>query len=137
RLESCLPTRSRAKAGELMDVVFCEHRGGVEISLTEGRASAAAPVFYERNFESERFQNLNRSDSDVRFVITHKSVVPKDDIAFARDAAPRRPVGAKRRAYHVFHKPIIEAFGCVTGQGTFCGDPNCFLHCEAHGFGIE
>ena len=30
---------------ELRDVVSCECRGGIEISLTKGRASAAAPVF--------------------------------------------------------------------------------------------
>ena len=68
---------------ELRDVVFCECRGGIEISLAEGRASAAAPVFYERNFESERFENFHRSDADVRFVITHEGVVPENDAAAA------------------------------------------------------
>ena len=38
-------------------------------------------MFHERNFESERFEYFHRSNPDVRLVITHKSVVPKDDFA--------------------------------------------------------
>ena len=61
--------------------MFCEFRGGVEIPLAKRRASAAAPILYERDFESEGSQNLDRSDADVRFVITYKCVVPEDDAA--------------------------------------------------------
>ena len=114
--------------------MFSEFRGGVEVSLAERRASAAAPIFYERDFESERFQNFHRSDADVRFVVAHKGVVPKDDMAAGRDAAPRRPVGAERRPYHVLFKPFVEALVGVMGQRTLCRDPKRFLHCDAHGF---
>jgi hypothetical protein len=61
--------------------VFCQFCGGIEVSLAECRATAAAAVFYERNFESERFEYFHGSHADVRFVITHEGVVPKDDLA--------------------------------------------------------
>ncbi len=63
--------------------MFCEFCGGIEVSLAECWASAAAAIFYERNFESERFEYFHRSNADVRFVITHKCVVPKNDGASA------------------------------------------------------
>ena len=60
----------------MRDVVFPEFRGGIEISLTECRSSAAAAIFHQHNFKPERFQYFHCSDADVRFVIAHKSVVP-------------------------------------------------------------
>ena len=34
---------------------------------------------HERHFEAERFQHFHRCNADVRFVIPHKCVVPKND----------------------------------------------------------
>ena len=65
----------------MRDVVFGEFCRGIEVSLAERRATAAAAVFYERNFESERFEYFHRSHPDVRLVITHEGVVPKNDFA--------------------------------------------------------
>ncbi len=59
----------------------CEFRGGIEISLAERWPAAALPIFYKRNVKAERLQYFHRSDADVRFVITHKGVVPEDDLA--------------------------------------------------------
>ena len=66
---------------ELRDVVFGEFCGGIEVSLAECRATAAAAIFHERHFESERFEYFHRCNADVRFVIPHKCVVPKNDVA--------------------------------------------------------
>ena len=74
-----MPSRSRAKAGENFDVVLCEFCCGIEVSLTKGRAPAAAPIFYKRNFESERFEYFYRGNPDVRLVITHKGIIPEND----------------------------------------------------------
>ena len=52
---------------------------GTEVSLTECRSTAAAPAFYERHFKAECFQHFDRGNADVRLVITHESVVPKND----------------------------------------------------------
>ena len=60
---------------------LCEFCGGIEVSLAECRAPAAAPMFHERHFKSERFQHFHRCNADVRLVITHKGVVPKNDVA--------------------------------------------------------
>src|SRR5205809_8008564 len=79
RLESCLPSSSRAKAGEMRDVVFPELCGGVEISQTKCRSSAAASIFHQHNFKPKGFQHFHRSDSNVRFVISHECVVPEND----------------------------------------------------------
>ena len=65
----------------MRDVVFGELRCGIEVSLAECGATAAAAVFYERDFESKRFEYFHRSNADVRLVITHEGVVPKDDLA--------------------------------------------------------
>ena len=46
--------------------------------------------FLRANFESERFQHFHRSNADVRFVIPHKGVVPKNDLA---------AVARERRSY--------------------------------------
>ena len=37
--------------------------------------------FTSDNFESERFEHFHRCNADVRFVIPHKCVVPKNDFA--------------------------------------------------------
>ena len=65
----------------MRDVVFGEFCGGIEVSLAKCRSAAAAPVFYERNFESKRFEYFHGGDPNVRFVIPHKCVVPKNDFA--------------------------------------------------------
>ena len=61
--------------------MFCEFCGGIEVSLAKCRSPAAAPIFYERNFESKRFEYFHRGNADVRLVIPHKCVVPKNDFA--------------------------------------------------------
>ena len=65
----------------MRDVVLREFRRGLEVSLAECRATAATAMFHERNFESERLQHFHGSDSDVRLVISHEGVVPKNDLA--------------------------------------------------------
>ena len=64
-----------------IEVVFGEFCGGIEVSLAKCRSPAAAPIFHERNFESKRFQHFHRCHADVRLVIPHKCVVPKNDLA--------------------------------------------------------
>ena len=61
--------------------MFGEFCGGIEVSLAKCRSAAAAPMFHERHFEAERFQHFHRCNADVRFVIPHKCVVPKNDFA--------------------------------------------------------
>ena len=39
--------------------------------------------FTSDNFKAERFQHFHRCNADVRFVIPHKCVVPKNDVAAA------------------------------------------------------
>ena len=87
---------------ELRDVVFPEFCGGIEVSMAERRATAAAAVFYERNFESKRFEHFHGSNADVRFVITHKGVVPKDN--FAAFPKERRCVTAGA----IWRSPFLE-----------------------------
>ena len=110
----------------MRDVMFAEFRCGIEITDTECWSSAAAPIFYKRNLEPERFQDSHRSDADMRFVIAHKGVVPEDDMAalllyrpstcYAVPQLRRRRMSALRRsrtAAAVFRKPFVEAFACV------------------------
>jgi len=54
---------------------------GVEISLAKCGSSAAAAIFYKRHFKPERLQHFDGSDSTVRFMLTHKRVVPQNDFA--------------------------------------------------------
>ena len=35
--------------------------------------------FLQRHFKAECFQHFHRGDADVRFVITHESVIPQND----------------------------------------------------------
>ena len=71
--------------------MFGEFCRGIEVSLAECRASAAAAVFHERNFKSKRFEHFHRSNADVRLVIPHEGVVPKNDFAASeRGRRPRR-----------------------------------------------
>ena len=48
--------------------MFGEFCGGIEVSLAECGTTAAAAVFYERNFESERFEHFHGSYAEVRLV---------------------------------------------------------------------
>src|SRR5438477_506746 len=50
-----------------MDVVFGEFCGSTEVSLAKCRSAAAAPAFYERDFESERFEYLHGSNARFTF----------------------------------------------------------------------
>src|SRR4029450_10877686 len=124
--------------------MYREFCGCIEASLAKCGATAAAAVFYERNFESQRFEYFHGSHADVRFVITHKGVVPKDDFAavlkerrfVTAGAIWRSPflVGGVRSGGRptMSAKPFVEALTCVMRQGTLSGDSNCFFHCDAH-----
>jgi hypothetical protein len=98
--------------------MFAEFRCGIEIPHAERWSSAAAPIFYKRNLEPERFQDSHRSDADMRFVIAHESVVPEEDVA-ARvvavigDRGRVIVAGVIAPGYSVLRKPFIEAFACV------------------------
>ena len=61
--------------------MFSDFPCGIKISLTERRSSAAAAIFHKLDVKSERFEHFHRGNSDVRLVVTHKGVVPEDDIA--------------------------------------------------------
>src|SRR4029077_12819613 len=113
---------------EKVHIVFSDFRRGVEISLTKRWSSTASPVRCERNLEPESFQQRDRGNSDVWFVVTHKRVVPKNDGTFGRETALRRSVGAPRQPYDVLHKPFVETFLSIIGQGTSRGNSNRFLH---------
>src|SRR3977135_1028902 len=68
-----------------------------EIALTESRTAAAFPAFDERDFVTKSFEDFDRGDADVRFVVTDEGVVPKDDLAAIPVAAVcdrRVPVGS-------------------------------------------
>ena len=77
--------------------MFPEFRGGIEVSLAKCRATAAAAIFHERHFEAERFQHFHRCNADVRFVVPHKCVVPKNDVAAVPVAALHAPRRLGRR----------------------------------------
>ena len=96
--------------------MFSRPRGGIEISLAECRPAAALPIFRERNFKPERFQHFNCGNSNVRFVITHKCIVPKDDLASVVAAIVDRGTGVTAPGYSMFMKPAIESFPGVMRQ---------------------
>src|SRR4029079_8888217 len=106
---------------------MCELRRGIEISLAECRSPAAAPVLYDRHYESERLQHCHRCNAYVRFVIAHEGVVPKNDFAALLFK------NATRRRVYPLREPLVEPFTCVMGQRTSCGDSDCFLHRDARG----
>src|SRR5439155_14795156 len=125
-------------------IVFSDVRRGIEISLAKRRSSTAAPVLCERNLESESFQHCDRGNSDVRFVVTHKRVVPKNDGAsllslrstsavVAARGDRRRAAGVGDPGYSTFREPLIESFACIMGEGTSCGYSNRFLHRDTDG----
>src|SRR6266404_3669886 len=115
----------------------------IEIPLAKCRSSAAAPMFHERHFKSERFQYFHSGHPDVRLVIPHEGVVPKNDCAsvpkerrfVTAGAIWRSPflVGGVRRGGRptMSAKPFVEAFTCIMGQRPSSGDFNCFLHGDA------
>src|SRR5215211_8282341 len=91
-------------------------------------------MFYERNFKAERFEHFHRSHADVRFVITHERVVPKNDCAtvlWKRRLAAFLFKNATRRRVYFSCKPSVEAFTCIMRQRASSGDSNCFFHCDA------
>jgi hypothetical protein len=54
---------------------------GFEVALAEGGAAAAFAAFDERHVVTKSFKDFDGGDADVRFVVTDKGVVPKDDFA--------------------------------------------------------
>src|SRR2546425_5757005 len=109
-----------------MNVVFCELRCGIEVSLAECGPSAAATIFYQRHFESQRFQHFDRCDPNVRFVIAREGVVPEnyaappvagvgDPGSRARNGHPWK-AGVTAPGYSMSSEPFVEAFPRVMGQ---------------------
>src|SRR6266566_5953810 len=96
--------------------MFSRPRGGIEMSLAECRPAAALPIFRKRNFKPERFQHFNCGNSNVRFVITHKCIIPKDDLASVVAAIVDRGTGVTAPGYSMFMKPAIESFPGVMRQ---------------------
>ena len=78
---------------------LCEFCGGIEVSLAKCRATAAAAVFYERNFESECFEHFHCCNADVRFVIPHECVVPENDGAALRERGRSRFLAPRRKRF--------------------------------------
>src|SRR5438094_10490405 len=111
-----------------IDIVFSDLCRGIEISLTERRPPAASSFFCERHIKPERFQNLDRSNSDVRLVITHKRVVPKNHFATVVAAIVDRGAGVSDPGYRISREPTIESFTRVTRQGTSRGETEGFFH---------
>src|SRR4029077_4692807 len=133
---------------EKVHIVFSDFRRGVEISLTKRWSSTASPVLCERNLEPESFQQRDRGNSDVWFVVTHKRVVPKNDGVSLLSQRPMNAVvaaggdrggvaGFGDPGYSTFRKPLIESFACIMGQGTSRGYSNRFLHRDTDGPVIE
>src|SRR5262249_8415263 len=101
-------------------------RRGIEISLTEGWASAAASIFYQCNFEPERFEYFHCGDADVRFVVAHKGVIPENHmpsaVAGVADSGSSergklsRLTGITDPGYRMSFKPRVEALLCVMRQ---------------------
>ena len=118
----------RAGRIEKIDIMFSELRCGIEISLAECRTATALAIFRKRNFKPERFQNFYRSDSDVRFVVAHECIIPKNDFASGRDAALQCPDIAARCPYLSSCKPAIESFVRVLRQRTPSGNTERFFH---------
>src|SRR5207249_3199878 len=121
------------------DVMFCEFRSGVEISDAECWSSAALPIFCERNLESECFQNFHSGHANMRFVITHKCVVPKDDRAalLLRRSMSAVVAGVTARGSSVLREPFVESFVCVMGQRSLRGDSKRRFHQSAQRLKIE
>src|SRR5204862_178776 len=90
--------------------------------------SAASSFFCERHIKPERFQNLDRSNSDVLLVITHKRIVPNNHFATVVAAIVDRGAGVSDPGYRMSREPTIEAFTRVTRQGTSRGETEGFFH---------
>lgn len=71
------------KSGEAIlnefQIVGAEAGGFVEIALAESGAAAAGAVSGEQNSKAGAFEDPNGGDSDMRFVITDKGIVPEED----------------------------------------------------------
>src|SRR5437762_11695011 len=106
--------------------MFSDLCRGIEISLTERRPPAASSFCCERHIKAERFQNLDRSNSDVLLVITHKRIVPNNHFATVVAAIVDRGAGVSDPGYRMSREPTIEAFTRVTRQGTFRGEAEGF-----------
>src|SRR5262245_31568265 len=124
----------------MREVVFGEFCCGIEISLAECRSSATTAILHERDFESDRLEHFRRSDADMRFVVAHKRVVPKNDGASAVAAGGDGGVvalgkslaaGVTAPGYSLLGKPSVEAFASVMRHGASSGNSDCFLQCEA------
>ena len=63
------------------EIVASQSRGFVEVALAEGGPSATFSQFRQHDFKARGFEHLDGGHADVRFVIAHESVVPKDDPA--------------------------------------------------------
>src|SRR6516165_6787934 len=96
--------------------MFAEFRCAIEISYAECWSSAALPIFCERNLESECFQNFHSGDADVRFVIAHKGVGPKDDVATLPKERRFATAGA------IWKSPFLVNAGVTA--------PGCSVFCE-------
>src|SRR2546428_12314048 len=90
----------------------------IEISLAERRSPATFPILQQRNFKAERFENFDRRDADVRLVVTHKSVVPKNDLASSVAAVcdPRTTRPAIGKFRHISAQPPIKTLVGVGWQ---------------------
>src|SRR4051812_8845524 len=64
-----------------INVVLAEFGRQIQISDAECRPPTAAAIRYQRNFKAQRLQNPHCRNPDMRLVITHKSIVPKNDLA--------------------------------------------------------
>ena len=94
-----------------------------EIALAEGGTAATFAAFDERDVEAKSFENFDRGDADVRFVVADKGIVPKNDFAARPGAAvcDRRIISAalaERR--YMFVKPAIETLLRVMRQTDVC-----------------
>src|SRR5207302_6551266 len=108
--------------------------------LAERRSAATFAILEQLDFESERFEHSDRRNTDVRLVVAHKCVVPKNNaassIAAVCDRRIIRPTLIERR-YSAFFKPAIEPFACVMRQRTLCRNTERFFHQRADRFKIS
>src|SRR5262245_38328960 len=112
---------------EELEIVASQAGGLIQVSLTKSGPATAFPFARENDFESECFQDGDSRDPNLRLVITHKSVVPKND-------SPTR-LGAILRISP--HEPVIESLLRIMGQRTTRRNPQRFFHERAQRRKVE
>src|SRR5947199_4219631 len=87
--------------------------------MTECWPPATAAFARQNHFESSRFEHCHRRHPDMRLVIAHKRVVPKQN---SSPRGGRRDTCPTACAAFVAGEPVVKAFLGVMRQWTLLGD---------------